>query len=180
MITNLTKNKKMIRLKKLDASDLPALALYLDELSAETKQKFAPHGFALTALEEFYQHPLHNGFVAYDVLTGQMVAYSVVKAGLLAHDLPRLNTYNIQLQPQGDVSFAPSVADEWQGARVGSLLYDFIRTEFSRTYYKRVFLWGGVQASNWQAIRFYQNKNFIQLGEFEYNGMNWDMMANWQ
>lgn len=180
MITNLTKNKRMIRLKKLEKSDLPALALYLEELSPATKARFGPHGYDLLALEEFYQNPQHYGFAAFDAFTGQMIAYSVVKAGLLDHELPRLRQYNVGLTPERDVTFAPSVADEWQGARVGSLLYDFMRTEFSRTFYYRVFLWGGVQASNEKAIRFYQNKNFVKLGEFEYNGNNWDMMATWK
>jgi ribosomal protein S18 acetylase RimI-like enzyme len=41
---------------------------------------------------------------------------------------------------------------------------------------RRIFLWGGVKAENFRAIRFYERLGFIRLGTFLYEGENLDMV----
>ena len=40
-------------------------------------------------------------------------------------------------------------------------------------------LWGGVQASNAAALRFYEKMGFRVLRGFDYEGGNWDMVKEW-
>ena len=108
-----------------------------------------------------------------------VVAYAPVKRGYLEHDRLRLEAYGLSLNQHKDCTFAPSVADAWQGLGLGGKLFDFIQTELQVRGIKRVILWGGVQASNAAALRFYEKMGFRVLGGFEYEGKNWDMVKEW-
>ncbi len=104
-----------------------------------------------------------------------MIAYAIIRHGYLEHDSPRLSAYGLQLNHQTDGSFAPSVADNWQGKGLGKELFDFILPELSARGINRIILWGGVQRNNERAVRYYQKLGFQSLGHFEYHGMNTDM-----
>jgi diamine N-acetyltransferase len=56
------------------------------------------------------------------------------------------------------------------------MLLDFICERMKAESARRILLWGGVQAGNEQALRFYHRHGFRILGEFEYHGMNYDMV----
>jgi diamine N-acetyltransferase len=175
----LTKNNNQVLLSKLTVYDFDHLVNYLDGLSAETKNRFGPHPFDLLSIKFFYELHNHNtGYIARDVLTQEIIAYSIVKSGYLAHDSARLQSYGLQLSHQTDCTFAPSVADKWQSLGIGNSLYEYINIELQSSGIKRIILWGGVQSNNEKAVRFYKKHGFRVLGEFEYNGLNYDMIKD--
>jgi hypothetical protein len=42
----------------------------------------------------------------------------------------------------------------------------------------RIILWGGVQVENKKAVGYYLKNGFSILGQFEYNGANYDMVLD--
>ena len=170
------KNKKRVELRKLHPGDFEDLIFYFQNLSDETKSRFGPHNFNLEGLEQLYKgKEKHFGFIAQETDSGNIVAYSVIKKGFLEHDSFRLESYGLKLNQETDCAFAPSVSDVWQGQGVGEALFDFITHELKTEGFARIILWGGVQASNEKALAFYRKLGFTTLGNFEYNGWNYDM-----
>jgi diamine N-acetyltransferase len=159
------------------STDLPALLNYLHALSPATQSRFGPHAFNAEAISSLYAHPAYRGYLAWDD-QGGIIAYAVVKIGILDHEKPRLESYGLQTHPFFDATFAPSVADAWQGRGLGPRLYEYVEADLQNQGVRRIFLWGGVQQSNERAVRFYEKNGFQVLGEFEYQGMNWDMMKS--
>ena len=170
-----TKNKKQLLLRKLGQSDQENLFRYLQNLSLNTKNRFGPHPFERDAIREFYANPAHLGYIAVDTETSEIIAYSIIKKGFLEHDHSRLSSYGLVPDHLTDCTFAPSVADAWQGCGVGTLLFNLILDELRTTDVRRIILWGGVQAENENAIKFYEKHGFRTLGHFFHNGGNYDM-----
>lgn len=177
MIIN-TKSDASILLKKLQEQDFYLLFQYLDHLSPETKRRFGPHPFDLDSITAFYKTAdLHWGYIGLDQATNQIIAYAIVKLGFLQHDAERLKSYGLILSQQTDCTFAPSIADDWQGQGIGNELLSFIINDLQHhSKIKRIILWGGVQADNIKAVKFYQKNGFEIIGAFEYNGSNFDMV----
>jgi diamine N-acetyltransferase len=172
-----TKNSKQVLISTLGSNDLEGLLSYLANLSAETRKHFGPHPFDKAAVIDFYSNSeSHQGFVAVDTATGVIIAYALIKTGYLHHDSARLQAYGIQLSSQTDCTFAPSVADAWQGFGIGHNLLHFIITMLKPQGFKRIILWGGVQADNTNAVNYYTKNGFTTLGQFDYNGLNYDMI----
>ncbi len=168
---------KHIQFSQLNTADFTKLELYYNNLSDATKSRFAPHEFTEPALQQMYSAAQNNiGFITLETETDKIIAYAIIKLGYLQHDSERLNSYGIQLNTITDCTFAPSVADEWQGCGIGKQLFYSIIEALKSTAVKRMFLWGGVQSSNSSALNFYKNLGFIILGEFEYYGDNKDMV----
>lgn len=160
------------------STDLPLLLAYLEHLSPATRKRFGPHAFDAASIAQFYADPFAVwGFIA--KAEGKIIAYAVVKPGGLEHETPRLHGYGLQVHPLYDCAFAPSVADGWQGRGVGVDFFHFIRSELNQKGVKRMILWGGVQADNEPALRFYAKLGFQRLGYFEHEGGNWDMCLEW-
>jgi diamine N-acetyltransferase len=170
------KNKKTVILQKLTPHYLDALAIYLQNLSPETKARFAPHAFTREAIADFYQDNQVMGYIAQDPSQGEIIAYALIKIGYLTHDKPRLESFYLKLNALKDSTFAPSVADAWQGSGLGSALLRWIIEDLRKMDIQRIILWGGVQKSNTQAINFYQKNGFNIIGQFEYHGENYDMI----
>jgi diamine N-acetyltransferase len=171
------KNKREVKLRELHFEDLEKLVGYLQNLNPETKSRFGPHGFELEALKQLFMDPEQFfGFIAEEISSGNIVAYSVIKKGILEHDRFRIESYGLQLDTETDCTFAPSVADKWQSQGLGNALFHFVLNKLKLKSFKRIILWGGVQANNEKALNFYNKNGFIRLGGFEYNGWNYDMV----
>jgi ribosomal protein S18 acetylase RimI-like enzyme len=165
-----------VELARLGGEDLHALHAYLQGLSADTRKRFGPHEFHLDAIMNVYSEPGNNlGFIARDQESGGIVAYAIVRIGFLEHDLPRFESYGIIADHQADCAFAPSVADGWQGQGLGEALFYYTVSCLRERGITRMFLWGGVQADNQQAVRYYNKLGFQILGSFQYFGDNHDM-----
>ena len=166
-----------IIVRKLTSSDLDALLHYLHNLSGETKSRFGPHAFDAAGLIQFYNdHPV-TGFIALDVHSNVVIAYSVVREGILEHDKERLMGYQYPGMGDHACTYAPSVADNWQGKGIGKRMFDCILQDRRQKETRRIILWGGVQDSNKKALHFYQKLGFITIGFFDYNGLNQDMLV---
>jgi GNAT superfamily N-acetyltransferase len=170
---------KTVELRGLKYSDIPALADYLHALSQETRTRFGPHGFDSASVQAvFSDGSPHLGYIALDKTSGRMVAYAIIRKGFLPHDAPRLASYGLQLDEHADATYAPSVADHWQGLGLGTRLFQYILEDLRQRSTKRIILWGGVQQTNEKAVRYYQRLGFRTLGAFEYHGLNLDMVLD--
>lgn len=173
-----TRNNKNIRISKYCPDDLGNLFLYLQHLGEATRKRFGPHPFDRSSLHDFHAAHEHTGYIATENETGKIIAYAIIKEGMLHHDIPRLQSYGLQPDGSNDCTFAPSVADDWQSCGIGDGVFRFILSDLSEKKRKRILLWGGVQADNQKAVNFYRKNGFVMLGEFEYNGPNYDMILN--
>lgn len=163
--------------RSFDLAFLDSLLEYLDGLSRETVSRFSPHPFTRSEITRLHQ--ITDGyrlFIATLPSNGRVIAYTIVKLGWLGHDAHRLQQYGL-LPETGDCTIAPSVADDWQGKGLGSLMFDFTMDQLrAENPVSRIILWGGVQADNSKAIGFYKKKGFRTLGQFMHYGENIDMM----
>lgn len=171
-----TRNNKNIRIGQYCSDDLDKLHHYLQNLGEATRKRFGPHPFDRTSLLDFHASPEHTGYIATEYETGKIIAYAIIKDGMLHHDIPRLQSYGLQPDAIGDCTFAPSVADDWQSCGIGDGVFRFILADLSEKKRKRIILWGGVQADNRKAVNYYLKNGFKTLGQFEYNGSNYDMI----
>lgn len=171
-----TKQGSILHLQYFTKEQTSALSHYLHQLSTATKQRFAPHGFDEEDILQLYEHPSSVvGFTATEALSTQIIAYAIINLNLPEYEALRLRSYGIEVN-EHNALFAPSVADAWQGAGVGTIMLQYVKEAVKKFGVNRLFLWGGVQSSNEQALRYYQKQGFERLGSFEYNGQNEDMM----
>lgn len=171
------KNNRQVLVRKLTTDDIDKLSEYLQHLSPDTVKRFGPHGFDKQSVSALYQNPdEYSGYIAQDLETSAIIAYSIIKTGFLEHDRYRLQSYGLTLNHKTDCTFAPSVADDWQSQGVGNGLFQFILSDLKNRGIKRIILWGGVQSDNLKAVTYYLKNGFIKLGQFEYNGSNDDMI----
>lgn len=157
-------------------SDFDALLFYLHHLSPETKSRFGPHAFDADAVIEFYHHPDVTGFVATAINRPGIIAYAIIKKGLLNHERERLINYQYPGIENNGCTYAPSVADDWQGKGIGTLMFNHILNDCRQNFVNKIILWGGVQSTNEKALQFYKKLGFVSMGQFEYNGPNEDML----
>ncbi len=170
------KNNRQVFLRRLSTNDLDNLIDYLQNLSVETKKRFGPHNFDKQSVIEFYDFNANLGYVAQTVDTKEIIAYSIIKIGYLEHDAIRLQSYGMTLDIITDCTFAPSVADLWQSCGIGNNLFRFILSDLTTMKIERIILWGGVQMDNEIAVNFYRKNGFKTIGQFAYNGDNYDMI----
>lgn len=170
-------NNKRVLLRRLEANDHERLHDYLLQLSPGTKNRFGPHGFDSKSISDFFENPDISAYIAQDINTMEIIAYSIIMAGYLQHDVSRLRSYGLIPDHRSDCTFAPSVADLWQDQGIGYGLFCFILTDLIANGRKRIILWGGVQSDNVRAVNFYFRNGFRILGQFEQNGLNLDMVS---
>ena len=162
--------------RQLVSADLGGLLHYLHHLSNETKSRFGPHPFDKDFVIHFYNANDVTGYIAEHKISNAVIAYAVVKKGILPHDTERLLNYHYPNIENNCCTYAPSVADEWQGKGIGKLMFLYIVNDCKNKGINRIILWGGVQTANERAVNFYKKLGFVTLGNFEYNGSNEDML----
>lgn len=172
------KNNRPVLIRQLIPTDGNRLYHYLQQLLPETKQRFGPHQYDEDSINAFHATEGHTAYIALELDTGTVIAYSILKKGYLGHDYDRLLSYGLLPDQGTDCTFAPSVADNWQSQGVGYAMFQYILPLVQAEGYKRVLLWGGVQADNFKALNFYQTLGFRTLGSFTYQGENFDMILD--
>ena len=170
------KNNKKVHFRRLISTDFNNLKDYLDGLSTLTKDRFGPHQYDTDTIIQFYNNENNIGFIATDYPTNNIVAYAIIKIGYIENEAFRLHSYGLVLNHTTYCTYAPSVADAWQSCGVGKALFNYILTSLTTYNIQCIILWGGVQATNEKAINYYKKLGFIRLGEFDYNGHNYDMV----
>lgn len=174
----LAKNNEKVSIRRLLVSDYKAVSEYLYGLSPQSQSRFGPHAYDQDSISNFYQNNKGNleGFISIQENTDKLIGYSLLKTGLMDYEQSRFEQYGLRLQTFTDATYAPSVADEWQQYGIGYENLKMIVEVCRAKKIDRLFLWGGVQANNEKALRFYTRNGFVEIGQFEYNGKNIDMM----
>ncbi len=163
------------------ASDENALGHYFTGLSAATRRVYGPHPFTLEQAQKFcreidYSHTLR--FVA-ETATNELVAYFVLRLGVLDSDVERYIKHGHPLVAATDCTLAPSVADAYQEQGLGSALLPVLIDATRRLGRRRMVLWGGVRADNPRAEHFYRKFAFVEYGQFVAGGTNnFDMVLD--
>jgi ribosomal protein S18 acetylase RimI-like enzyme len=171
------KNNRQVLLRKLTSDDIDRVCDYFKDLDPDTIKRYGPHKFDKLSVTELYQYGgNHTAYIAQDIETSEIIAYSVIKAGYLEHDGHRLQSYGLTPDNTTDCTFAPSVADQWQSLGVGNSLFQFMLADLKAKGIKRIILWGGVQSDNQKAVNYYLKNGFKRVGQFEYKGPNDDMV----
>jgi L-amino acid N-acyltransferase YncA len=172
------KNTQEVTIRLLQSSDTEQLATYLQGLSVESKSRFSPHPFDHATINHICAMAGKEDTIRYVAETeGKvLVAYMLIKPGVKQSDASRMGAYGLPIDAQTDCSFAPSVADAVQGSGLGTQMFYYIIDTLKKAGKKRLVLWGGVQSSNYKAIDYYRKTGFREVGEFERNGKNLDMV----
>ncbi|WP_301930263.1 GNAT family N-acetyltransferase [Ferruginibacter sp.] len=170
-------NDKNVSFRLLERKDQQGLYNYLNQLSAESRSRFGPHAFDLkTTIEicdNLYGDTIY--FIAEDS-GNNIIAYMLLRKGMLDADKSRYDDYHIFFDEKSTATYAPSVADEWQNAGIGTAIFQYILLYLKNNGYKNLILWGGVQTLNQRAVHFYSKHCFKQAGSFWYQGKdNLDM-----
>lgn len=171
---------KEVQIRPLQSTDNALLFNYLQQLSAESKSRFGPHPFdreTINTICDQLSTDTIKRFVAVDTKKQEIVAYMLVKRGFVAEDANRYYGKSLFFDHDSTCTFAPSVADAWQNSGLGTLIFRSILDNLRESGFKRIVLWGGVQATNSRAVHFYQKHGFIHTGSFWHNEKdNYDMI----
>jgi GNAT superfamily N-acetyltransferase len=172
------KNTQQVMIRLLQSSDKEQLTAYLQGLSHESKSRFSPHLFDYATIDHICAMGGKEDIIRYVAETEDnvLVAYMLIKPGLKESDANRIRGYGLHVDAHTDCSFAPSVADALQGSGLGTQMFYYIKDELKKAGKKRLVLWGGVQGSNYKAIDYYRKTGFRDVGEFDRNGKNLDMV----
>ncbi|MHC1776716.1 MAG: N-acetyltransferase family protein [Lentimicrobium sp.] len=172
-----TKDNRKVELLKYSHENSGKLLVYLQTLGQETRNRFGPHSFTEDGISEIFNGAAEvSGYIATEVGSGQIVAYSLIMTDFLEDDRKRFNGYDVQFPVSGICTYAPSVGDQWQSSGLGSRMFEFIVEEIKQTGFSTMILWGGVQATNIRAVSFYLKHGFVEVGRFFHNGENIDMI----
>ena len=170
-----------IRLRLLQNADEERLFKYFAHLSAETKSRFGPHPLDRDSVKRICNDQ-NSGTTRYIVLDEKddLIAYMLVKKGMNEGEKFRLQQNHIVFDEAHFCTFAPSVADAWQSNGLGSAMFEAIERDIStNTPFRFIILWGGVQATNEKAVRYYEKYAFKRMGSFWYDGKaNYDMIKS--
>jgi diamine N-acetyltransferase len=102
-----------------------------------------------------------------------------VKLGVWESDSKRYTALGIPLEGNTDCTLAPSVSDNNQSHGIGSVMMQYILMHVKDLGWRRMALWGGVQALNDRAVHFYTKHGFVKVNEFVCDDLlNYDMILN--
>jgi ribosomal protein S18 acetylase RimI-like enzyme len=172
-----------ITLRPLRADDADQFWEYLGSLSPQTRSRYGPHPFDEPTARAICAS-LDPGDVLRMVATipgaegERIIAYVLLKLGILEADRQRYEKLGIPLVPATDCTLAPSVADEFQDQGIGSLMIQHILEVAPKLGRRRIVLWLGVQATNDRAVHFYTKWGFRNVGEFYTDKNNYDMILD--
>ena len=170
-------------IRPLRGHDAAPLGEYFLGLSEQTRARYGPHPFNQQTADE-----ICAGLEADDTLRlvatvpsaggERIIAYMLLKMGVLEHDQRRYEALGLPLDPDTDCTFAPSVADDYQNRGIGSRMLRHIIQLAPRLGRRRIVLWYGVQATNDRAVHYYTRAGFRKVGEFTTDKNNYDMILD--
>ncbi len=165
-------NDQSINIRQFKSSDILPLYAYLQNLSQETRSRFGPHPFDWEYVKAIApeKKEVTKRFIAISADTQEVVAYLLIQIGLVKEDLERYKRRGQLIKPESSASFAPSVTDQWQGTGLGIVLTKYVETISFDLGVRELVLWGGVQATNEKALRFYEKLGYRPMGKFYSEG----------
>jgi diamine N-acetyltransferase len=166
-----------VQIRLLNTTDAEALFLYLGLLSAESRSRFGPHPFDRETINNICLHPQNDVIRYVSEHENRIIAYMLIQKEMIEADRRRYMEKNIVFNESTTATYAPSVADDFQNSGIGSGMFEYILTDLKNSGYKTIVLWGGVQATNARAVRFYEKHGFRHMGSFWHDGKdNYDMI----
>lgn len=172
-----------LTLRPVRADDGARLGDYFAGVSAETRERYGPHPFDQATADEICA-TLDPADLLRMIATvrregeERIVAYVLLKLGVLPSDARRYEERGLPLDPVTDCTLAPSVLDGYQNGGVGSRVMGHLLPIARGLGRRRMVLWGGVQATNERAVHFYRKWGFGKVGEFRTDRDNWDMILD--
>ncbi len=91
------------------------------------------------------------------------------------YDRKRYEKLGITLEDRLDPLLAPSIADDYQGQGLGSLIMPLIADSAREKGARSIMLMDGTLEKNKRAVAFYKKAGFTEQGQFFTNVMNIDM-----
>lgn len=173
------KDNRTATIRLLQKEDAQALYNYLNGLSAESRSRFGPHPFDVDTINNICNN-LHDNVLRYVAIVDDgIVAYMLIKQGMTDADAERYAQHSMFFDSSITVTYAPSVADDFQNSGLGSLMFAAILAQIKLQGNHTIILWGGVQATNARAVHFYEKHGFQRKWNFWYDGKdNIDMLLN--
>ncbi|MFB4426825.1 GNAT family N-acetyltransferase [Streptomyces sp. QL37] len=155
--------------RPLAHADTERLARFLGGLSPESRRLSTFDGYDVVAARE-----LCDAIARYDKLrlvleevpSSRIVGLLEVGLALTPSDIARYREAGIELSELTDCRFGPTLADDYQGQGVGTLILPLVADVARRLGRTRIILWGGVLADNARAIRHYEKNGFRRVGSF--------------
>lgn len=163
---------KEIEVRLLQSTDAANLFHYLQNLSDESRSRFAPHAYDLETISSICNNISNECFryIALDSLSGTIIAYMPFQKGMTEWDAKRYAEVNLFFNHNTTLTFAPSVADQWQSSGLGSRMYAGLEEELKSQGVQHIVLWAGVQASNEKAVNFYKKFQYRHISSFWHEG----------
>ena len=159
----------MFTIRPLEKSDVSGIATFLQNLSVRTRQFSTFDGYDVEMAQELCEAIARYDKLRFVVETSshQIVGLLEFSFDIVDYDIQRYRLYKLELNPETDCRFGPTLADDYQNKGIGSLVMPFI-TNVARDFgQKRIILWGGVFVENTRAIRFYEKNGFKRVGIFK-------------
>lgn len=172
-------NQRSVTIRLLIETDKEQVYNYLQNLSPESRSRFGPHPFDMQTVEMICKHPDNEilRYIAVSESPAAIIAYMLIKQGMIASDQQRYAQRNQFYEYATTVTYAPSVADDWQSSGLGTAMHTIIETELKSKGIQHIILWGGVQASNEKAVNFYKKNGYRFIDSFWHDGKdNHDMV----
>ncbi len=105
-------------------------------------------------------------FVVENPSKNKIIGLFELSFGIPQSDIDRFINYGIQLSEATDCRFGPTIADDYQGQGVGSLIFPLVQDVVSRFGKIRITFLGGVRKNNERATHWYKKFGFVTVGEF--------------
>jgi len=173
------KNKKIVLVRELEPADKESLFNYLQMLSPESRSRFGPHPLDWATIQAIFDQPHESikRYIAIRDTENAVIAYMLIQQGMIEADLQRYSQRNQFFDLDKTVTFAPSVADDWQSTGLGAAMSAWIEKELRDREINKIILWGGVQGSNLKAVNFYKKSGYQFLASFRHDEKdNYDMI----
>lgn len=172
-------NGRTAAIRSLKESDKELLYHYFQNLSVESRSRFGPHPFDQPTINSICEQPDKDiqRYIAIDESASSIVAYMLIQQGMIEADQQRYAQRDQFFDPAITVTYAPSVADDWQSSGLGTAMLNMIENELKTRRIRHIILWGGVQATNLKAINFYKKYGYRFIASFWYDDKdNHDMI----
>ncbi|MEI8073082.1 MAG: GNAT family N-acetyltransferase [Candidatus Saccharibacteria bacterium] len=166
-------NGEKVVLRPLEPNDISKLATFLQGLSQETRRLSTFEGYDTASAKE-----LCDAINKYDKLRfviensqDRIVGLIELSFGFPESDIERYSKTGYTLNPETDLRFGPTLADDYQNVGLGSKVFPFIVGIANKFGKKRIILWGGVLKDNERAIHYYEKLGFKNAGTFKKDGV---------
>jgi diamine N-acetyltransferase len=162
-------------LRFLARGDADKISNYFQSLGPESKRRFQPHPLTPEFSALICKESEPTALRSVVECSGRIVAYFILEGEMSENEAGRYDHHGIQLQSGEDYLFAPSVADNYQNLGVASAAMPHLLSVARDLGARSLVLMGGTQATNAQAIGFYEKFGFKRFGGYQTDVFNHDM-----